>query len=208
LREPRLKKSGFRLTISLLSLCIISALWAQDNNQPLDALLPDGEGKELVVDYCTRCHSTERIRQVIVDGEGGDEVFWRALVDQMVRVFNAPIASHDIDPIIAYLAKNFGPSAVGPAGEGEVIAADPDDELNSFLPNDEGKTLITLYCTSCHHASSLRKNIAQRAGRDRSYWNNLVRRMITTWNAPIADEDIEPIITYLTNHFGTSWGSR
>jgi hypothetical protein len=180
---------------------------AQDSPRSLDALLPDGEGRELVADYCTRCHSGERIRQVIVDGAGGDERYWRALVGQMMRVFNAPIASHDVDPIVAYLAKHFGPSAGDRVGESEVIGADSDDELNSFLPDDEGKTLITLYCTTCHHASGVRQNIAKRAGRDRSYWNTLVRRMITTWNAPIADEDIEPIINYLTNNFGPSWGT-
>ena len=100
-----------------------------------------------------------------------------------------------------------GPSLGGTAGA-DIVGADPDDELNSFLPNGEGKALITLYCTTCHHASGVRQNIAKRAGRDRSYWNTLVRRMITTWNAPIADEDIEPIIDYLSNHFGPSWGSR
>ena len=203
-----MKKSGFHLSIFLLSLHIVSTLWAQDNNQPLNALLPDGKGKELVAEYCTRCHSTERIRQVIIDGEGGDEAFWRVLVDQMVRLFNAPIASRDADSIIAYLANNFGPSAGSATGGGDIIAADPDDELNSFLPNDKGKTLLILYCTTCHSASGIRRNIVQRAGRDGVYWNTLVRRMITTWNAPIADEDIEPIITYLTNHFGTSWGSH
>ncbi len=202
-----MKQSRFRPTLFLLTLWITSTLWAQDTNQSLDALLPDGEGKELVADYCTRCHSSERIRQVIVDGEGGDERFWRALVGQMMRVFNAPIASHDIDPIVAYLAKHFGPSAGDRVAGNDVLGPDPDDELDSFLPDDEGKTLIILYCTTCHHASEVRQNISKRAGRDRSYWNTLVRRMITTWNAPIADEDVEPIITYLTNHFGTSWGS-
>ena len=203
-----MKISGFRSTLFLVSVVITSTLSAQDNNPSLDALLPAGEGRELVADYCTRCHSTERIRQVILDGGGGDERFWRSLVGQMIRVFNAPIASHDVDPIVAYLAKHFGPSAGDRAAGGDVIGADPDDELDSFLPDDVGKTLITLYCTTCHHASGVRQNIAKRAGRDRSYWTTLVRRMITTWNAPIADEDIEPIITYLSKHFGSSWGSR
>ncbi len=207
-----MRKSGLRSTLFLLSLWITGTVSAQvqqsgDRSPTLEALLPDGEGKELIADYCTRCHSTERIRQAIVEGEGGNEAFWRTLVDRMKRVFNAPIASHDVDPIVRYLAKHFGPSTGGAAGPADVIGADPDDELHSFLPNGEGKTLITLYCTTCHHASGIRQNIAKRAGRDRSYWNTLVRRMVTTWNAPIADEDIEPIITYLSNYFGPSWGA-
>ncbi len=202
-----MKKSGFRLTLLFLSLSIYPSVWAQDGGS-LDTLLPDGEGRELVAEHCTRCHSTERVRQVIIQGQGGNEPFWRALVDRMIKVFNAPIASHDVDPIVSYLATHFGASRGGAAGEADIVGADPDDELNDFLPNGEGKGLITLYCTTCHHASGVRQNIAKRAGRDRSYWNTLVRRMTTTWNAPIADEDIEPIINYLSNHFGTSWGSR
>ncbi|MEE8349735.1 MAG: hypothetical protein V3R94_09205 [Acidobacteriota bacterium] len=202
-----MKISGFRSTLLLLCLLTPFSLRAQDNLQSLGSFLPDGEGRELVANHCTRCHSSERIHQVIVESGGGDEHFWRALVGQMIRVFNAPIASHEVDPIVAYLARNFGPSDGVPAVGSDIIGADPDDELYSFLPNDEGKTLITLYCTTCHHASGVRQNIAKRAGRDQNYWNTLVRRMVTTWNAPIADEDIEPIITYLTKHFGPSWGA-
>ncbi|MDA2935119.1 hypothetical protein MYX82_12380 [Acidobacteria bacterium AH-259-D05] len=179
-------------------------------DQEFNAFLPNDEGKALVTKYCTRCHSTDRLRQVIT--EGGDERFWNGLVRQMITVWNAPIANEDIDPIVTYLVKHFGPSAEHGIGKGTVegiqdpVPADPDEELNSFLPDDEGKALITIYCRGCHSARGIRQTLAQRAGRNKSYWNTLVRRMITVWNAPIADEDIEPIVTYLTNHFGPSWG--
>ena len=39
---------------------------------------------------------------------------------------------------------------------------------------------------------------------DQDFWNNLVRRMIVTWNAPIPDEDAGPIVNYLAKHFGPS----
>jgi hypothetical protein len=29
--------------------------------------------------------------------------------------------------------------------------------------------------------------------------------MMTVWNAPIAEEDVAPIVTYLSKHFGSSW---
>ena len=59
-----MRKSGLRSTLFLLSLWITGTVSAQvqqsgDRSPTLEALLPDGEGKELVADYCTRCHSTE-----------------------------------------------------------------------------------------------------------------------------------------------------
>ena len=123
-----MKKSGLRLTLLFLSLLIPSTASAQDDG-PLDTLLPEGEGRELVADYCTRCHSSERIRQVVVQGQGGNEAFWRALVGRMVRVFNAPIASHDVDPIVSYLATHFGPSL---EERPEPISSEPIPMTNSI----------------------------------------------------------------------------
>lgn len=205
-----MKRSRFRSTLIVLSLPITLVVFVQaqqptNHSLLLDTLLPDGEGKKLVADHCTRCHSAQRIRQIIADGQGGDERYWGIVVDRMMKVFNAPIASHDVAPIVVYLTKHFGASAGTDAGVKDIVAANPDDELHAFLPNDKGKALVTLYCTTCHNASEIRRNVSQRAGRNKSYWNTLVRRMITVWNAPIADEDIEPITSYLNHHFGTSW---
>ncbi len=82
------------------------------------------------------------------------------------------------------------------------IQNDSDEKLNAFLPDDEEKVLVLVYCTVCHSAAATQERIASRAGGDQEFWTNLVRRMITVWNAQIPEEDVDPIAAYLTKHFG------
>lgn len=83
-----------------------------------------------------------------------------------------------------------------------LMQGDADKELDSFLPDDDAKVLVMTYCTACHGASETRRRIASRAGGDAVFWNNLVRRMKTTWNAPIQEDDVAVIGAYLARHFG------
>jgi mono/diheme cytochrome c family protein len=124
----------------------------------------------------------------------------------MVTVWNAPITETDVTSIVTYLSRHFGPSSSSSTTQDRsVLQANPDEELSTFLPNDEGKVLLTVYCRGCHSATQIRQNLAQRAGGNENYWNALVQRMITVWNAPIAEEDVAPIVTYLSKHFGPTW---
>ncbi len=174
--------------------------------QELTDFLPNDEGKALISEYCMRCHSATRIRQALAQRAGGDERFWNTLVEKMITVWNAPIPEEDVPSIVTYLSKHFGPFS-SPSGQNHPspLQADPDEELNTFLPDDEGKVLLTVYCRGCHSATQIRQNLAQRAGGNENYWNALVQRMMTIWNAPIAEEDVAPIVTYLSKHFGSSW---
>lgn len=172
----------------------------------LSDFLPDDQGKALIRESCTRCHSPARIRQAITERMGGDEHFWRTLVGQMVTVWNAPIVEEDITSIVAYLSKHFGPSSRLPDRDRpSPVQASPDEELDTFLPDDEGKVLLTVYCRGCHSATQIRQNLTQRAGGNEAYWYALVQRMKTVWNAPIAEEEAAAIVTYLSRHFGSSW---
>jgi len=197
----------------LLTLVVIPLMVSARGQQPEETrqelidFLPNDEGKALISEYCMRCHSATRIRQALAQRMGGDERFWSILVEQMVTVWNAPIPEEDVAPIVTYLSKHFGPSS-SPSDQDRPspLQADPDEELNTFLPDDEGKVLLTGYCRGCHSATQIRQNLVQRAGGNESYWNALVQRMMTVWNAPIAEEDVAPIVTYLSKHFGPSWG--
>ncbi len=195
------------LTLLVLAL-MVSARGQQpeETRQQLTDFLPNAEGKALIIEYCMRCHSATRIRQAIAQRAGGDESFWRTLVGQMITVWNAPIPEEDFLSIVTYLSTHFGPSS-SPTDQDRPspLQADPDEELNAFLPDDEGKVLRTVYCRSCHSATQIRQNLAQRAGGNEKYWNALVQRMMTVWNAPIAEEDVALIVTYLSKHFGSSW---
>ncbi len=77
----------------------------------LEALLPDddGDGKMLVMVYCTGCHSAAETKHNIAGRKGSDKGTWADLVNRMVTVRKAPIPREDIKVIVDYLAKHFGP---------------------------------------------------------------------------------------------------
>lgn len=75
------------------------------------APLPDGEGKDLVMDRCVSCHDLAR-----VEAYTGTKDDWEGVVKYMISLGMAAMPQEDAR-IVAYLAKNYPP----PAKEG----ADP-----------------------------------------------------------------------------------
>jgi len=67
--------------------------------------LKEAQGKPLVTANCTLCHSLDYIQMNagVLDKSG-----WQKTVDKMIKVMGAPIKPEDVDPIVAYLAKNYG----------------------------------------------------------------------------------------------------
>jgi cytochrome c5 len=97
------------------SLCVISLLapvtarpaagqddgsQGKPNNQgpPLE----EGEGRELVLEKCTVCHDTARIRSTY-----RDEDAWAALVDNMISR-GADVTPEEAKKIVAYLFEHYG----------------------------------------------------------------------------------------------------
>jgi len=75
--------------------------------------LPPGDGKEIVEQKCGGCHAMK-----VVTSKRASKQQWSALVDQMVTR-GADIEDEDIQTVIDYLAKNFGPDAPPPADAGK-----------------------------------------------------------------------------------------
>jgi cytochrome c5 len=76
------------------ALLLAASLEAQD--------LPDGAGKDLVMNVCTVCHDLMRITSKRkTKGE------WNDIVDQMATK-GAKASDEEFDTIVNYLAKNFG----------------------------------------------------------------------------------------------------
>jgi len=91
-------KTGF-LFVNLL--LIASAALADESR----IQLKEGQGKTLVTVNCMMCHSLDYIQM----NEGLlDKAGWQKVVDKMIKVMGAPIKPEDVDPIVAYLAKNYG----------------------------------------------------------------------------------------------------
>ena len=85
-----------RLAIILGAFLLGTSVQAQD--------LPDGAGKELVMNVCTQCHDLARI---ISKRRTKEE--WSDTVDKMAAR-GAMASDEEFDAIVTYLAKNFGPS--------------------------------------------------------------------------------------------------
>src|SRR5437867_1768638 len=65
--------------------------------------LPDGPGKEILLDICTRCHDLQRVRRERNSAEG-----WLEILDAMLNE-GAPLSEKDLPVLLRYLARNFAP---------------------------------------------------------------------------------------------------
>ncbi|WP_374090406.1 cytochrome c [Methylomicrobium lacus] len=93
-------KTGFLFVNILL---MASAALADESESGIQ--LKEGQGKALVAANCTMCHSLDYIQ---MNGGLLDKSGWQKTVDKMIKVMGAPIKPEDVDPIVAYLAKNYG----------------------------------------------------------------------------------------------------
>jgi cytochrome c5 len=66
--------------------------------------LPDGPGKEVLLNICTRCHDLQRVRRQRNTAEG-----WLETLDAMLND-GAPLTEKDLPVLLRYLSRNFGPA--------------------------------------------------------------------------------------------------
>jgi cytochrome c5 len=65
--------------------------------------MPDGPGKELVLNICTQCHNLQRVRRTQQTPEG-----WLEILENMLNE-GAPLSEKDLPDVLRYLARNFKP---------------------------------------------------------------------------------------------------
>ena len=63
--------------------------------------MPEGRGKDIVLNVCTMCHDLKRIRQ----GQRSPEE-WEETLNSMLNE-GAPLSDADYPVVLAYLSKNF-----------------------------------------------------------------------------------------------------
>ena len=66
-------------------------------------------------------------------------------------------------------------------------------ELVSDLPERDGRKLVVIACASCHTS----RYIMHQPALSRQTWLAEVNKMRTTYSAPIAEENVNPIVDYL-----------
>jgi cytochrome c5 len=65
--------------------------------------LPDGPGRDILLNICTRCHDLQRVRRERNTPEG-----WLEILEAMLNE-GAPLPEKDLPVLLRYLARNFGP---------------------------------------------------------------------------------------------------
>ena len=65
--------------------------------------LPEGEGREILLNVCTQCHDLTRIRRQGRTPEG-----WLEIVEAMLNE-GAPLSDQDLPGVLKYLARTFKP---------------------------------------------------------------------------------------------------
>ena len=65
--------------------------------------LPDGAGKEVILNICTLCHDLQRVRRTRLNAEG-----WADVLGNMINE-GAPLTDADFAAALRYLARNFRP---------------------------------------------------------------------------------------------------
>ena len=98
--------------------------------EPMAEQLPDGQGKEIVLNTCTKCHNIDRI----VHGRRYKDQ-WQSLVQQMISN-GAALNDDDMPVLVDYLAKNF-PGVARP--EATVIHGATEATIKEWkIPNPKG----------------------------------------------------------------------
>jgi competence ComEA-like helix-hairpin-helix protein len=159
--------------IFLAAFCI-AALSAQAQK------LPDGPGKEVFEKVCAECHGLD-----LATGQKLTKAAWTTTVDSMAAK-GAAATKEELEAIVNYLSKNFGP------GEDPVASA---VAAAKAMPEGAGKQIILRECTACHlpdHFTKYRHSNEE--------WQAIVVRMGTRVRAA-TKEELETVQKYLATNF-------
>jgi cytochrome c5 len=140
--------------------------------------LPEGEGKKLLEERCTNCHSLKPVVS-LKQSQGA----WKELVVKMVE-YGAQLDDKEVDVATEYLTKHFGP-------ERPASAAKPDS-----LDEKTAERYIKGICSSCHDAGLIRSTEATK-----QQWLDIVTRM-NGLDAGVSPRDVELLVDYLATKYG------
>jgi competence ComEA-like helix-hairpin-helix protein len=107
---------------------LAAGAWAQTETK-----LPEGEGKKLVQDICSKCHDLD----AVVHLHNSKET-WNKVVDEMVGR-GAEGTDQELETIVDYLAKNFGKDSAkikinqAPAKEIVAVLGLPEDVAGAIV---------------------------------------------------------------------------
>jgi competence ComEA-like helix-hairpin-helix protein len=80
-------------------LCLVVAVTSNPNT------LPPGDGQAIVEQKCANCHAVK-----VITAKKASKQQWSTIIDQMITR-GADVPDDDIEILVDYLTKNFGPAA-------------------------------------------------------------------------------------------------
>ena len=138
--------------------------------------LPEGEGKKLIEERCTSCHTLKPV----VDLKQSQRE-WKELLVKMVG-FGAQLDDKEVDVATEYLTKHFGPESSATKSDS------PEEKI--------AKRYIEGICSSCHDAGLIRSTEATR-----DEWFDIVMRM-NGLDAGVSPRDVDLLVDYLASKYG------
>lgn len=189
------------LVLILFGLCSGGALLhaqvpVEIGKRDWSSALPDGEGKGLLLGACTQCHSLNHVALLRKDAKG-----WEHTMHDMI-MRGAQVHAHEIEPMVAYLARHFGPDSppLIPPGASQLsqqtAPVSQAKSASAALPEGDGKEFVTRSCAGCH---GLEVIIAAR--KDRAGWQTCVKDMVRL-GAKLKGDETEKVVDYLVKNFG------
>src|SRR5262245_17420033 len=140
--------------------------------------LPEGEGKKLVEERCTSCHTLKPVVSL-----KQNQAAWKDVVVKMVG-FGAQLDDKEVAVATEYLTKHFGPESSAAAAKPE----SPEEKL--------AKRYINGICSSCHDVGLIRSTEATK-----EEWREIVARM-NALDAGVSARDAEVLVDYLASQYG------
>jgi cytochrome c5 len=140
--------------------------------------LPEGEGKKLIVEQCSTCHS---LKPVV--GQKQSQSKWKEMVVKMVG-YGAQLDDKEVEVATEYLTKHFGPESSAAAAKGD----SPEEKI--------ARRYIEGICSSCHDAGLIRATEATK-----EEWFDIVTRM-NGLDAGVSQRDVDLLVDYLASKYG------
>ena len=153
--------------------------------------LPAGEEKVLFETKCLACHDREIIARRMAARRGLPASVWTKVLGRMSD-YGARLNDAELLQLSAYL-------------EGAMALRDRTTDENGLkafsaaLPDREGKSIVLAVCLSCHGPGELGRRVESFSGDDPYYWERVIKRMQSRWQAPLEDGDVEVTVKYLNS---------
>jgi cytochrome c5 len=193
--------SYFKRVVIFVVLVIATGMRLSAGGQQDGAALPEGAGRDLMLQACVQCHDFKSIVS-----QRKTAAAWRRTVNEMIWR-GAPLLADEAAVLTDYLAAAFGPDGASPSlrpSSGRATAHTPapdapnaeDDQWAKYLPSGEGRSLVLWACVQCHDLKTI---VARRA--PSADWRRSVNEMVKL-GAQLTAGEATIVSNYLAGSFG------